>query len=274
MKRILNGNEITEHFDSQEESDNFYVELANGAMPTTTQLNPHELEEYFQKILDTEKDGDIIHVALSSGLSTTCENAIKVANDFNGKLKGRKIYVIDSLIATYGMALMVEELVELRNAGAKTTDAVKRVENLRDNMQGWIIMGDLHHLKRGGRIGGFQAMVGSILGIKPILTVNHKGKLVIENKMKGSHKAIQYILEKIETLGAKADSNFLKGTLYFVRTSPSKIYDDMKVAVLEKYPSLNVKEGIIGPIIGSHMGGSGIAVIFCGAKRLTIEEKK
>ena len=270
MKRVLGGKELGEHFDSAKEFDGFYETLKKGAMPTTVALNPEEMSEHFQEILKKESTGDIIHIPLSSGLSVTCENSLKAAAEINKTLKGRQIFVVDSLIATIGMAWLVEELLALRDKGATTKEAISRIEQLRDHMQGWVIMNDLFHLRRGGRISGFKATIGTLLNIKPIIIVNDKGKLAIESKVKGSVKAIQYLLSRMEEFGEKANKDFTTGTIYIARTSENKIFDDLKAAIKAKYPNLIIREGIVGPIIGTHLGCGGSIVLFEGAKRLTV----
>jgi len=271
MKRVLNGKEIEELFDSEREFDNFYETLKKGDLPTTVAINPFELKEHFEKILKAEKDGDIIHVGLSSGLSLTQENALKAAAEVNETLKGRKVYAFDSLVATHGIVQLVDELIKLRDAGVATEDAIKRITELRDHQQGWVIMTDLFHLKRGGRISGAKAVIGAILGIKPIVCINDKGKLAIENKMRGNSGAINYILGKIKELGENARDDFKDGTIYAVRTSKSALFDELKSAVSEKYPTMKVKEAVIGPIIGTHLGCGGAIVLFEGAKRLSVK---
>lgn len=271
LKRVLNGKEINELYDSEKEFDDFYEELKKGALPTTTALNPFELQEHFEKILSTESQGDIIHLSLSSGLSVTYANACKAAEAVNKKFEGRRVYIVDSLIATHGMAMLVDKLMEMRDAGMNTVAAVKKIERIRDHQQGWVIMNDLFHLKRGGRIGGFQAAVGSVLGIKPIICLNREGKLANENKMRGASNAINYILSKMEDLGTKFGTDFSKQMVYIVRTSKSQLYDDFKTTLLKKYPKIKYTERIVGPIIGTHLGGGGICVLFEGAERLNVK---
>lgn len=267
MKRVQNGREIGEVNNCAADFDSFYEELKKGGLPSTTQLNSYELEEYFEDILEKEKEGDILHIALSSGLSGTCENARVTANEINKKLTDRRIYVMDSLIATGGIAMLVDKAIELRDGGASIRDAIKRIEQMRDHQQGWVIVTNLFHLKRGGRISGFKAAIGTILGVRPIVTVNKTGRLAIENTMKGNKKAIQYVLDKIEDFGVKARADFFDSALYIMRTSRSEMYEEFVQAVNSKYPQIRIKEMIVGPIVGTHLGDGCAIAIFEGAKR-------
>lgn len=267
LKRVLNGKELVELYDSEKEFDNFYEELKKGALPTTSLLNVAELQEHFENILKAEPEGDIIHIGLSSGLSATHTNAVKAAEIVNQNAGSRKVYAIDSLIATHGMSMLVDKLVGMRDAGMATVQAVKKIESIRDRQQGWVIMSDLFHLKRGGRISGFQAAVGSMLGIKPIICLNRQGKLAQENKMRGASNAINYLLSKMDEFGVKFGADFSKQTVYIVRTSKSQLYDDFITAVTAKYPEMQYTKRIVGPIIGTHLGGGGMAILFEGAER-------
>jgi len=268
MKRILDGKEIGELYDSDAEFENFYVEIKNGAMPTTTQLNSYELHDYFENILKIEKEGDIIHIPLSSGLSGSCENAKVTAAEINKNLSNRKIYVIDSLHATAGMAMLIHRLIEMRNEGLETLAAIKKIENIRDHQQTWAIVSDLFHLKRGGRIGGVKAALGTLLNIKPIIIVAANGRLVIENKVKGDRKAVNYVLDKVKKLGDDARPDFLDNPIYLFRTSGNERYDLLKQEIKQKYPDAKIKESIVGPIIGTHLGCGCALILFEGAKRL------
>jgi len=210
---------------------------------------------------------------LSSGLSMTYANAVKAADEVNATIKGRRIYVVDSLIATVGMDSLVDELIKLREAGTATEDAIKRVTELRDHQQGWVVVSDLFHLKRGGRISGAKATIGTILNIKPIITVSTKGKLAIENKKKGIKQAYAYLLEIVEQNGVKANPKFFENPFYLSRSSDGPVYEDFKAALLAKYPKLKIHESMLSPIIGTHVGSGAIIMLFEGAKRYEINDK-
>jgi DegV family protein with EDD domain len=271
IKRVLNGKEYGDNFETPKEYEYFYNNLKSG-MPTTVALNPFELREHFEGILKREKTGDIIHVSLSSGLSATCDNAVKAANELNAQNTGRKVYVFDSLVATAGLNMLVDELIKLRDAGAEVPAALKRLEDLREHQQGWAVMSDLFNLKRGGRISGVKATIGTILNIKPIIMITPKGKLAIQNKMRGNLNSINYMLGKIEELGVRANPNFLKSKVYLAHSTSSNMFCEFRAAFVKKYPTVKIAESIVCPIVGVHLGAGALVIIFEGAKRLEIKE--
>jgi len=264
IKRVLNGVEVEDMYDSEAECNAFYESLRKGERPTTVALNTQEFEQFWGDILD-RTEGDIIHVCLSSGLSLTYDNAVKAAANLKEKLGKRKIHVIDSLIATWGMGIMVEKLCKMRDEGIDTTEAVKRAEYTRDRLQGWVAVSDLFHLKRGGRISGAKAMIGTVLGIKPIIVIAKNGKLAIQNKMKGVKKAASYLLSKIEEMGGLVD-----GELRLIYSTKGEVYDEIKSMIAKTYPKMKVTEGIVGPVIGTHLGSNAVAILFEGIERLDI----
>jgi DegV family protein with EDD domain len=149
LERITNGVTTRELYDNFLEYEKFYKGLRSGSLPTTSQLSEFEIGEYFQTILDTVPTGDIIHVALSSGLSSTCENARRAAEKLNEKLPDRKIYIFDSLGASLTMGQIVKRLISLRDKDVATTEAIKIAEDIRDHQQVWIYQNSLLHLRRG-----------------------------------------------------------------------------------------------------------------------------
>jgi len=270
MTYIQDGKEVTKLFKNSKELDLFYEDIKEGARPSTAAINPTEYEEYFTQILQSNPDGDILHITLSSGLSLTWENAVKVASEMNAKLENRKIVVVDSLIATHGIAQLIDIAIECRDAGNDVDTAAKKVEYVRDHQQGWVVVTDLFHLKRGGRISGVKAALGTLLGVKPIVIVAKNGKLAIQNKIKGQKKAINYILDKVDEMGVKAREDFYEHTVYLVKSSTHEVYDEFKAAFKERFPKAKIKEGQVGTIVGTHLGGGCAVVIFQGAKRLDI----
>ena len=271
VKRI-NGDQVFEEiYDSEEEYNVFYEGIRQGSLSSTSQINADEFLTYFNSILEKEKEGDIVHVALSSGLSGTYNGAVLAAIELNEKLKDSKIYVVDSLGATAAMMMLVDKLVEL-NGKVPADKAVKTVEEMRDNLQVFFTVDDLGHLKRGGRISAAKALIGTALGVKPILTFNKIGKLVPIAKAKGQAKALQAIIEFTEKHAPKAGADYAGETLYIVRTSHSENYDNLKSAITKKYPKATLKEVIVGPVIGSHVGCGTVGFCFVGKPRLDIAQ--
>jgi len=268
LKRILGDKEFAEIYDSHKEFDAFYEEIKKGALPSTSQLNPNELITHFKEILAKDKEGDIIHISLSSGVSGSHASAQAAANELNPTLKGRKIYAFDSLTCTGAQMMLIDKFLELRpNTAAEK--AVKIMEEIRDNQHLFFMADDLFHLKRGGRVGAAKAVIGSLLGVKPILVFNKHGKLAVIDKTRGG-KAAAWYLNAIAKYAASPNEDFAGKTIQAIRTSQSETYTHILGALKEKYPKAIIKESRVGPIIGSHVGSGAFGFCFIGKPRLDV----
>jgi DegV family protein with EDD domain len=159
LKRISEGKEYAEFYDSVEEYEKFYENQKKGVLSSTSQINPDEFIEHFNNILEKEKTGDIIHVSMSGALSGTFSSAVSAANELNKTLKGRKIYAFDSLGVCPGMQLQINKLMEL-NGKVTAEKAIAEITQVRDNTHTFFLVDDLFHLKRGGRVSAAKEIIG------------------------------------------------------------------------------------------------------------------
>jgi len=271
IKRIHGDKVYEEIYDTEKEFDGFYEGIKSGKLSSTSQTNPEEFLQYFNALLSEEKEGDIIHVTLSSGISGTYNCAVLASNEINETLNSRKIYIVDSLLATVGQMMLIDKLLEI-NGTIDAEKAVKVIEQLRDNQHSFFMVDDLNHLKRGGRISATKALLGTILGVKPILTFNRQGKIVPCAKAKGNAKAIKTILELAEKNKDPKNPEFVNTTVYLVRTSKSETYENLKNAVIIAYPKAIIKEAVVGPVVGTHLGCGAVGFVFAGQIRLDIAQ--
>jgi len=264
LKRVLGDKEFAEIYDSEAEFEAPYNDLKKGLRPTTSQINPDEFVAYFNKILAKEPAGDIIHVSLSSALSGTHNSAVNASEQINKTLNGRKIYAFDSLTVACGIQMLVDKLLELRST-TSADKAIEAITKIRDNTQLFFLVDDLFNLKRGGRLSATKAILGAILGVRPILTVNSKGNVKVESTVRGLGKAMEYLLAQIEKHHGKTDK------FYITRSTKSDTYTKFREMLCAKYPNAVVKESLVGPIIGTHVGSGTVGIFFEGDPRLNID---
>ena len=194
-------NDITrEHYlDERDDVKAFYNDLREGSMPVTSQVNPTQYKEYFEK---TVKEGkDIIYICFSSGLSGSYQSAILGKDMLVEEYPDAHIEIIDSLCASVGEGILLYLAATLKDNGMDMESLAKWIENSKHRIRHWFMVEDLFHLSRGGRLSAVGALVGSALKIKPILTVDEQGKLVVKAKARGTNKALDYILSMVEAEG-------------------------------------------------------------------------
>ena len=137
-------------------------------------------------------------------------------------------------------------------------EAAHRLHTEATRLHAWIVVDDLNHLKRGGRVSGAAAAIGSLLKIKPVLDIDKNGGLKVLHKAMGMSKALRYVLDMIE----KYCNDTSK---FFVCTADGwDTCNAMVDLIKEKYPEATVETGWLGPVIGAHVGPGMIGIIFKG----------
>lgn len=243
----------------------FYQKMADGAMTKTSQVNADEFVDYFRPFLQEGKD--ILHLTLSSGISGVYNSACIARDMLLEEFPDRKIYMIDSLAASSGYGLLMDELATKRDEGLDI-DALKdwATEHLL-NLNHWFFSGDLTFFIRGGRISKTAGTIGNMLNICPLMNVNNEGKLIVREKVRSKKKVIKAIVGKMEEL-ARDGLNY-DGKCYI---SQSACYEDARAVadlIESKFPNLDGKVEInnIGTVIGSHTGPGTVALFFWGQER-------
>ncbi len=245
--------------------DEFYRRIAEGATPTTSQVN---VEEYLESFTPYLKGGkDILHVTLSSGISGTYNSACVAAQMLEEQFPGRRVAVVDSLGASSGYGLLMTLAADLRDSGASLEETAQWVTDHRLNVHHWFFSTDLSSYVRGGRISRTAGFAGKLLNICPLLNMDDEGHLIPRAKLRGKKKAIVEIVERMKE-HAEGGLNY-SGKCYI---SQSACYEDArKVAdeVEAAFPNLDGKVVInsIGTTIGSHTGPGTVALFFVGDVR-------
>ena len=234
----------------------FYEQLKNGANAKTSAVTLGHFKENMKKSLEEGKD--IIYLGFSSGLSATYNNGVMIINELREKYPERKIIDIDTLCATGGQGLVVYYAAKLREEGATIEEVEKKVLLIKDRIQHQVKVNDLFFLKRGGRISATTAIAGSVLNIKPIITMDITGHLATVGKVRGKKAAVVELFNRM-----KSNENIEE--LPYVYISHSACIDEaenLKNMVVEQYPNAEVVIGDIGPVIGAHTGPGALVISY------------
>ena len=231
----------------------FYNQLRAGGFSRTSMLN---YESHYQHFLKMAEEGaeDVVHFTISSGLSPTKTVAAKAAADVKKDYPKFEVYVVDPLTATAGQGALVRIALDWRNAGKTAQETYDYVNSLRLHIQHFVVANDLYYLKRGGRVSGVSAAVGTMLNIKPVLSFDCDGKLQVIDKVKGNKKAIAFIKAKMEKEGPD-DHNYV----FIVHTDNEPCAKELEEYVKERF-GIQPYVSIMGPVIGSHVGPGAFAL--------------
>ena len=257
----LNGQAIKDDLGETLSYKDFYNKMREGATPTTSQINAHEFEEEFIKYI---KNGDsIIYISLSSNLSGTFNSANIAKNNLMDEYPNANIYLVDSLSVSVGQGLLVAKACEMRDSGIGAEEIVNWLEENKRKVIHSILIDDLNHLKRGGRISGATAAIGGLLNIKPTLFLDDEGKLIQGEKIKGKKKALRFLVNEVREKAVDTENEIL----YICHGDCLEEAETLRDMILEEVKFKNVIINYVGNVVGAHAGPGVLAAVFLGSNR-------
>ena len=261
MTYHLDGRDMEDDFGKTLSYKDFYDLVRKGEMPTTSQINVFTFQEEFKRLLKMEKS--IIYIGFSSALSGSLNNAILAKNMILEEKNDADITVIDSKSASMGEGLLVYYASEMLKNGSSKEEIVDWVENNKLRLNHWFTVEDLNHLKRGGRLSGTSAFIGTVLDIKPVLHVDDEGRLVPVTKVKGRKKSIRKMLEMMEERAVDIENQ----VVFISHGDSVEDAKRLEELILQKHKVKKIVTNYIGPVIGTHSGPGTLALFFLGDKR-------
>ena len=242
----------------------FYALLNAGKFSNTSQINTYDYETYFDEQL---QKGDLLHIVFGSGMTASVRNAEEAADSMRKKYPDRKLIVIDSLCSSSGYGMLVDEAADRRDAGMSMEDLADWVIENRKYIHHQFYSTDLKYFRRGGRVSGPAAMIGTLLSICPIMRLDDRGRIIAYDKVRGKKNALRVTLEAMEA-HAQNGTNY-SGKCFICHSNCLTEALETKRAIEEKFP--HIRGGVricdIGTIIASHTGPDTVAVFFMGDAR-------
>ena len=231
----------------------FYEKLVTSdVLPSTSQANYSDFERAFAE--ETRDGSELVVITLSSKLSGTYNSAMIAADEYKDK-----VFVVDSQSVSIGAGILAEFAVELARAGLNARGIVKRLNVERENVKIIAMFDTLEYLKRGGRISATAAFAGSLLSLKPIITVKD-GEISILGKARGTKHANGYLIKEVERVGINFNKPWLLG---YTGTDDSALQGYMEEAKhLWEGNSDPIETAIVGSVVGTHAGPGAIAIAF------------
>ncbi len=248
--------EYLDAFTNYSQYVDFFQQLRAKAMPRTSMLNYESHYSHFKKMAEAGAK-DVLHFTISTGLASTINVARQAAEDIKKEFPEFNLKAVDSLAATIGQGELVYEAVRLRDAGRTLDEAYEAVSRIPLHLQYVIAANDLFYLKRGGRVSAAAAVVGSALGVKPILSFTRDGKLTVIDKVRGMKKVIAYALEKMERLNPVEEGR----VIHVVHSDAEKDAQELADKIEERW-NFRPEISILGPVIGAHVGPGAVAVLW------------
>jgi len=226
-------------------TDEFWTRMKTPGtpFPTTAACSPGDFQLAYKKAFDEGAEG-IVSVHVAGTLSGT----IKAAEIGRAMFKDREIYVVDSMSASMGEGMLAEMAVEMGAAGASAKEIAETLERRRADLQVYLALETLEYLKRGGRISGAQAAIGTLLSVKPIIEIKD-GKVETAERVRTRGKAREKLVELFATRPMDR--------LSILHTTEADV-EEFAEQLIAKVPGgidrSKVTIDLVGPSVGPHLG--------------------
>ncbi len=254
------------HFGSEDFPDDMrpettahlFEQMRKGKVATTSQATVDSFLGLWEPMLKEGKD--ILYIGFSSALSGTINSAFVARTELRERYPERSILIVDTLGGSANESLLLEEAVELKRKGSDIHSCFNTIEKLKMRIQYWFTLAELTYVRRGGRVTGTAAALGTLLDIKPIMELNSEGKIIPREKVKGRRASIkrlaELVYEKLDTLSAK-----------LVHITHAQCIDDARKLEELVKPKLIVRIYPMGAVIGAHGGPGALSIAFPGEMR-------
>ncbi|MCD9624462.1 DegV family protein [Rhabdothermincola salaria] len=240
-----------EYVDREElDVERFYSLMdSTGLLPETAAPSPGRFEQAFRDAQAAGADA-VVCINLSSALSATMQSAQAAARALEGEVDVR---VVDSRSITGGLGTMVLEAATMARDGADADAIVARVESMIPRTDIYGALNTLDNLKKGGRIGGAQHLLGSMLSVKPLIRIVD-GAVEEAGKPRTRRRALETLRDKLYEAGEVESLSILHGEATDI--------DDFLDMISDRYPRDTIRLGKIGAVIGTHGGPAVIGICY------------
>ena len=242
----------------------FYVRLRTDKTVElkTSMLNDGAFLDAFTPAV--QAGDDVLYVAMSSGISGTVAAAERAAQTLRTQFPDRQIEVLDTMGASLGEGLVVMEAVALRDAGKSVLESKELLTQRRTQLHQHFLVDDLMFLKRGGRIRGSAALIASLINLKPIMTADEQGHIVVDRKVVSRRKALRTLATIFEEQYVPCAENVQAAIAHCGCEQDAKVLAE---TIRTQHPEVQFTFACYEPGTGAHVGPDTVALFFWGEPR-------
>lgn len=257
----MNGKELLDDMGKTFDRNQFFQELKNGAIATTSQINIGTYIDAFEKYV--KEATPVLYIAFSSALSGSYNNAVAAVEQLKEDYTNVDITIVDSKAVCLGEGLLVYEAAMRKSAGSTLEEVAEWLEDNKMKLHSWVTVDDIKHLERGGRVSSFSATVGTLLNVKPIIVVNPEGGLVPSGKVRGRKKSLHYLVNKT----VEGIVNPEQQTLFIGHVGVPEEAEMVKQELLNLLNVKDIKVYPYGPTVAAHTGFGSLSIFSMGEER-------
>ena len=242
---------------TEEDYKNYYAKVREGAISSTSSINEFKFREAFEPEL--KKGNDILYIHLSSSLTSTFNSLNPIIEDFKEKYPDRKMFFLDSLGVTTQIGLLIYLAVKKLRNGESLESVFDFLNEKKYKIACYFVCRDLSYLVRGGRLSKAKAVIGSLLGVKPLLKCDAEGKILKIEMLRGKVAIMRRFVKLLQEEG----ENVLDYPISIVNSDCLNDAEELKKEI-ENYlgKSDNIWINNLGTTIGTHCGPDTLGLIF------------
>lgn len=258
LSYYMNGEEHTCQAPEDYDSAAFFRAMKQRVEVKTSMIPPQRFAEYWETLL--QSDLDILFLSASSGISSSYQSATIAAQQLEESYPERKIRVVDTLSSTLGEGLLVLRAFALREKGMSLDETADTILSLRPYIAHYFTVDDLLYISRGGRVSGAKALLGTVLGIKPLLKGDEHGHIVMNGKVRGRAASIKALAEKFDKIARYPGDQ----TVFIAHGDCRQDAETLAKLIQEKNPPKKIIITPFDPTNGAHAGPGSLAIFFEG----------
>ena len=258
MPYTIEGEQVSPYVSFKEFNyKEFYNRLRKGVIPTTSALSPVEYIDYFEP--EFKEGRDILYVHFSAAMTATFNSMRLALEELKEKYPERKVYTIDTKGITLGSYNICLTIGEMYKNGASIEEIQAWADKEIDKTAFYFYADDLKFFGRSGRVSGFAAFFGNIIGLKPIIFIDTDGKMKTKDKCRGRKQALQRLLEYVIEL----EDDIKNHRVVIAHTDALEIAEEFGAMMKKQFgDDLNIEYEVVNPTAGSHCGPNAMGVTF------------
>ena len=233
-----------------------YYEMLRHTPASTSMISMDQYRQPWQPLLESGED--VLHVGMSSGISGAYQSAVMAARELREEYPDRRLVVFDTRAASLGEGIQVLHAATCREAGYTLDETVRELTELRGRVRQVFTVDDLMHLRRGGRVSGVAAAVGTALRIKPLLKGDEAGRIVVFAKVQGRKRSVRSLAENFAAHG-ELSGHWPVGIAH---AGCRKEALELAAMLKEHDPKARIIVVDYEPVTGSHVGPGALAMFY------------
>lgn len=262
MPYIVEGVEYFYDLGKNTDFKEFYKKLKNGVIPTTAGLNQYQYIQYFEKYF---KEGyDILYISFSDKLSATFKYLNAAVDELKQKYPNTRFERFDTRSISMGAGIQIYYALEMYKKGSDIDSIISFLEQYSKHIRVLFAVDSLLHLKRGGRISTTKATLGSMLSLKPIITITDDGLLKPLCNIRGRKNIIQFFVDDI----LKNQKDLDKYDIWIMHADYIEMADKLENEIHNQVSKdIKIHKVLVGPVIATHCGPNTVGLIYTAKTR-------